>query len=449
MNSISQAEADLIIEAAFLIPVNPGGRVFRDHSVVVNDKRITAIVPSSEAREHSAKTKVCLPNHVLMPGLVNAHGHIAMSLFRGMADDISLKDWLETRIWPLESEYVSREFVRDGAMLALAEMISTGTTCFADMYFFADEVARIARDCHIRAQIASPVLEFPSVWAQDADEYIHKAIQIHDDYRSSELVSTAFGPHAPYTVSDESVVRIAALAEELDVPIHMHLHETAQEVIDAVATDGRRPLKRMQDLGIISPRLLCVHATQLLTKEMALLAEQGASVIHCPSSNMKLASGFCEVGQLLHHQVNVALGTDGAASNNDLDIFGEMHLMALIAKAIANDAAAVNAQQALEIATLNGAKALGLDSEIGSIETGKFADLCAVSLTPLSMMPLNNPISHLVYACNGSYVSHVWVGGTPLLSDGELQTLDLALVMARAEYWQKQFSLQSNMSFGK
>ncbi len=441
MNSISQAEAELIIEAAFVIPVTPSERVLQNHSIIVKDKRITAIVPSSEARGHPAKRKVSLPDHILMPGLVNAHGHVSMSLFRGMADDISLQEWLETRIWPLESEYVNREFVRDGAMLALAEMISTGTTCFADMYFFADEVARVAHECHVRTQIASPVLDFPTVWAQDADEYINKATQIHDDYRTSDLISNAFGPHAPYTVSDESLIRIAALAEELDVPIHMHLHENSQEILDAVATDGRRPLQRMQDLGVISPRLLCVHATQLLTEEMALLAKQGANVVHCPSSNMKLASGFCEVDQLLRHRVNVALGTDGAASNNDLDMFGEMHLMAMIAKAVANDAAAVNAQQALEIATLNGAKALGLDNEIGSLEVGKFADICAVSLTPLSMTPLNNPLSHLVYACNGSFVSHVWVGGTPLLIDGELQTLDLAFTRSRAQYWRDKFHL--------
>jgi len=441
LNSISQAEADLIIEAAFIIPVTPSGRVLRSHTIIVNDKRITAIVPSSEAREHPAKRKVSLPDHILIPGLVNAHGHVSMSLFRGMADDIPLQEWLKARIWPLESEHVNREFVKDGAMLGLAEMISTGTTCFADMYFFADEVARVAHKCRIRTQIASPVLEFPTVWAQDADEYINKATQIHDDYRTSDLISNAFGPHAPYTVSDESLMRIAALAEELDVPIHMHLHENSQEILEAVATDGRRPLQRMQDLGVISPRLLCVHATQLLTEEMALLAKQGANVVHCPSSNMKLASGFCEVDLLLRHQVNVALGTDGAASNNDLDMFGEMHLMAMIAKAVANNAAAVNAQQALKIATLNGAKALGLDNEIGSLEVGKFADICAVSLTPLSMTPLNNPLSHLVYACNGNFVSHVWVGGTPLLIDGELQTLDLAFIRSRAHYWRDKFNL--------
>ncbi|MEC7460349.1 MAG: amidohydrolase family protein, partial [Pseudomonadota bacterium] len=318
----------------------------------------------------------------------------------------------------------------------------TGTTCFADMYFYADEVAGVAHRSNMRAQLASPVLDFPTAWAQNADEYINKATQIHDDYRSNDLISTAFGPHAPYTVSDESLTRIAALAEELDVPIHMHLHENAQEVTDAEATDGRRPLQRLRDLGIVSPRLLCVHATQLLLEEITFLSTHGASVIHCPSSNMKLASGFCKVDQLLRQGVNVALGTDGAASNNNLDMLSEMHLMAMIAKAVAQDAAAVNAQQALEIATLNGAKALGLDNEIGSLEIGKYADVCAVSLAPLGMTPVNNPLSHLVYASNGSYVSHVWVGGTPLLTDGELQTLDLSLVRDRAQYWQGQFLSQ-------
>jgi len=431
---------DLLISSAWIIPVVPRGVVLENHSVAIKDRKILAIGPTREFKQrYQASESVSLPHHVLMPGLVNAHGHSAMALFRGIADDIPLKQWLEERIWPLESNYVSARFVHEGALLAMAEMIAGGTTCFADMYFFPDEVARAAADAHMRVQLASPVLDFPTAWAQDADEYISKATQLHDDYRSSELIYSAFGPHAPYTVSDEPLRKIAVLAEELDVPIHIHMHETAQEVADAIAADGRRPLQRMAELGLISPRLVCVHATQLTEAEMQALAEQGASVVHCPSSNLKLASGFCEVEKLRRHKVNVALGTDGAASNNDLDMFGEMQLAAMLGKAVAEDASAVPASYALEMATISSARAMGLDSLVGSLETGKYADLAAVSMQPLHTTPVNNPLSHLVYATGAHQVSHVWCSGKALLAEGELKTLDEAFIREQAAYWQKKF----------
>jgi len=431
---------DLLISSAWIIPVVPRGVVLENHSVAIKDRKILAIGPTREFKQrYQASESVSLPHHVLMPGLVNAHGHSAMALFRGIADDIPLKQWLEERIWPLESNYVSAKFVHEGALLAMAEMIAGGTTCFADMYFFPDEVARAAADAHMRVQLASPVLDFPTAWAQDADEYINKATQLHDDYRSSELIYSAFGPHAPYTVSDEPLRKIAVLAEELDVPIHIHMHETAQEVADAIAADGRRPLQRMAELGLISPRLVCVHATQLTEAEMQALAEQGASVVHCPSSNLKLASGFCEVEKLRRHKVNVALGTDGAASNNDLDMFGEMQLAAMLGKAVAEDASAVPASYALEMATISSARAMGLDSLVGSLEAGKYADLAAVSMQPLHTTPVNNPLSHLVYATGAHQVSHVWCSGKALLAEGELKTLDEAFIREQAAYWQKKF----------
>lgn len=440
MNEAASMPADLVIESPWIIPVVPRASLLSDHAIVIRNQRIAEIAPAQDiAERYTSKETVTLDNHVLIPGLVNAHGHSPMALFRGIADDIPLMQWLEERIWPLEAEHVSNEFVRDGTLLAMAEMISGGTTCFADMYFFPDEVAKAASEAHLRVQLASPVLDFPTVWAQNAEEYISKATQLHDDYRSSELVYTAFGPHAPYTVSDTPLKKIAVLAEELDVPIHIHMHEAAQEIDDAIAADGRRPLQRMQDLGLISPRLLCVHATQLLLEEMALLSEMGASVIHCPSSNLKLASGFCEVEKLRTHGVNVALGTDGAASNNGLDMFAEMQLAALLAKAVAGDASALPAAAALELATISGAKALGLDRDLGSLEPGKYADITAVSLDYLGTLPMNNPLSHLVYACHASNVSDVWCGGKCLLRNDELQTLDLAYIKERAHGWQQKF----------
>lgn len=433
--------ADLIIAAAWIIPVVPAGAPLENHVIAVRDKKILTVCSQEEARATLlARQTVNLPRHVLIPGLINAHGHSPMALLRGVADDIPLREWLEQRIWPLEDKLVDREFVQQGSRLAIAEMIACGTTCFADMYFFPDEVARSALDAQLRVQLASPVLDFPTVWAQDADEYILKATQLHDNYRNSELVYTAFGPHAPYTVSDAPLRKLAMLAEELDIPVHMHVHETLREVEDAVAEDGRRPLRRLQELGLVSPRLLCVHGTRLLPEEMSLLAENGASVIHCPESNMKLASGLCEVAQLMSLGVNIALGTDGAAGNNDLDLFSEMRSAALLAKAVAEDAAALPARQALEMATINGARALGMEHLIGSLEAGKYADITAVNLDRLNTRPINNPLSHLVYASQASQVSHVWCGGSALLEDGELLTVDTALISSVTDAWQQRIA---------
>lgn len=441
MSAENPIQADLLIHAKWILPVVPTGTVLEDHALAIRNKKIIAITASRDAESSiSATTNIHLDSHALIPGLVNVHGHAAMSLLRGIADDIPLKQWLEQVVWPMESKFVSAEFVRSGANLAIAEMISSGTTCFADMYFFPDQVASAAFDANIRVQLASPVLDFPSIWAQDAEEYIYKATQLHDNYRNSELVHTAFGPHAPYTVSDQPLMKISTLAEELDVPIHMHVHETATEVEEAVQADGRRPLQRLAELGLLGPRLICVHATQLIDTEIELLAAHGASVAHCPESNLKLASGLCQVAKLLDAGVNVALGTDGCASNNDLDMFSEMRCAALLAKIVAADASALPAAQALELATINAARALGLDTVIGSLETGKYADITAVNLDRLNTMPLYNPVSQLVYAAQASQVSHVWCGGKLIFENGELKTMDRGLLKESVITWQQKIS---------
>ena len=441
MSAENPIQADLLIHAKWILPVVPTGTVLEDHALAIRNKKIIAITASRDAESSiSATTNIHLDSHALIPGLVNVHGHAAMSLLRGIADDISLKQWLEQVVWPMESKFVSAEFVRSGANIAIAEMISSGTTCFADMYFFPDQVASAALDANIRVQLASPVLDFPTIWAQDAEEYIYKATQLHDNYRNSELVHTAFGPHAPYTVSDQPLMKISTLAEELDVPIHMHVHETATEVEEAVQADGRRPLQRLAELGLLGPRLICVHATQLIDTEIELLAAHGASVAHCPESNLKLASGLCQVAKLLDAGVNVALGTDGCASNNDLDMFSEMRCAALLAKIVAADASALPAAQALELATINAARALGLDTVIGSLETGKYADITAVNLDRLNTMPLYNPVSQLVYAAQASQVSHVWCGGKLIFENGELKTMDRGLLKESVITWQQKIS---------
>jgi len=438
-------QADLLISAKWVIPVLPQGCVLENHCVAVRADRVVAICSEDEAKNTiEANNFLSLPTHALIPGLINAHGHSPMALMRGIADDVPLTQWLEESIWPLEAQHVSESFVFAGANLAIAEMIRSGTTCFADMYFYPDQVAKAALAANIRVQLASPVLDFPTVWAQDADEYILKATQLHDNYRHSELIHTAFGPHAPYTVSDAPLQKLSTLAEEMDLPIHMHVHETSQEVADALASDGRTPVERLKQLGLLSPRLVCIHATELSDEDIASLAEAGSHIVHCPESNLKLASGFCEVAKLSTEGINLALGTDGCASNNDLDMISEMRTAALLAKGVAKDASALPAQQALEMATINGARALGLDSHIGSLEVGKYADITAIDLDALNSTPIFNPISQLVYATQASQVSHVWCSGQLLLNAGELTSLDLKAIKSESAIWQEKLSASRN-----
>jgi 5-methylthioadenosine/S-adenosylhomocysteine deaminase len=427
---------DTLIHARWVVPVEPDNTVLEHHSLAIHDGRITAILPTTEAKSaYQGHTEHQLESHALIPGLVNIHTHASMSLMRGMADDLPLMDWLQNHIWPAEGKWVNPDFVQDGTELAIAEMLKGGTTCFQEMYFFPDVVGRVANKAGMRACIGLIVIDFPTAWAQDADEYFRKGIAVHDQFRSNSLITTSFSPHAPYTVSDEPLQRIRTYAEELDIPVHMHVHEIADEVNRAVEETGKRPLQRLQELGLVSPRLIAVHMTQLTDDEIALLAESGSHVAHCPESNLKLASGFCPVHKLMQAGVNVALGTDGAASNNDLDMFSEMHTAAQLAKAVAGDATALPAASALRMATLNGARALGLDQEIGSLELGKAADVIAVDLGQLQTQPVYNPISQLVYAAGREQVTDVWVAGRHLLKRGQLTSLNEDEILAKAEAW--------------
>lgn len=434
----SPESVDLLVHARWILTADDTQALLEEHCIVVHQERIVEIIPSLQASQRfKATQEISLMQHALMPGMVNSHGHAAMSLFRGAADDLPLKTWLEDYIWPMEGKWVCEEFVYHGTQLAIAEMLLSGTTCFADMYFFPDQSARAAAEIGMRAQLACPVIDFPTAWAQDPEEYISKATALNDDYRHHPLISIAFGPHAPYTVSDAPLLKIATFAEELDIPIHIHVHETAHEVSEALIATGKRPIQRLADLGLISPRLLCVHATQMNEEDTHLLLENGASIVHCPESNLKLASGFCPVAQLLEAGINVALGTDGAASNNDLDMFGEMQTAALLAKAVAGDASALPASQALRMATINGAKAMGLETDIGTLEPGKFADMIAVKLDTMNAIPIYNPLSQLVYSTKSSQVSHVWVAGKLLVDSGQLTTIDVEALRANVQTWQQ------------
>jgi 5-methylthioadenosine/S-adenosylhomocysteine deaminase len=429
---------DTLIHARWIVPVEPLGTVLENHTLAVEGGRIAALLPTAEARRsYRAETVVELPEHALIPGLINTHTHAAMSLMRGLADDLPLMTWLQEHIWPAEGRFVSPEFVRDGTMLAMAEMLRGGTTCFQDMYFFPDEVARVAVHAGMRAVVGLIVIDFPTAWAQNADDYLHKGMAVHDQLRGNPLVTTAFAPHAPYTVSDAPLEKVAMYAEELDIPIHMHVHETAFEVESALQHTTRRPLTRLKEIGILSPRLMAVHMTQMTEEEILQHAAASAHVLHCPESNLKLASGFCPVHKLMQAGVNVALGTDGAASNNDLDMLGEMRTAALLAKAVSGDASALSAAEALRMATLNGAKALGLDEVTGSLQPGKAADIAAIHLGELESQPLYNVISQIVYASGRHQVSDVWVAGRHLLKGRRLTTLDEEALRARTLEWQE------------
>jgi len=430
-----------LLHPDWIICVDDENRVLKDHSLAIDDGKIIDILPTAEANQaYTAEHTHILTGHALIPGLINSHTHAPMNLFRGLADDLPLMQWLEQHIWPAEQKWVSRDFVRDGARLAIAEMLRGGTTCFNDMYFFPDVVAEQAKQAGIRASIGLIVIDFPTVWANNADEYISKGLQLHREIKDEPLLSTALAPHAPYTVSDAPLAELVRLGDEMAIPLHMHIHETPGEIAMAVEQTGLRPLQRLDQLGVLSPRLMAVHMTQLNNDEITLLAQRGSHVLHCPESNLKLASGFCPVQTLLDAGVNVALGTDGAASNNDLDMLGEMRTAALLAKAVANDAQAVAAATALRMATINGARALGLDAITGSLEEGKAADITAVKLDSLETQPVYDPVSQLVYAAGREHVTHVWVTGRHLLDNGKLVDMDEAELLESARSWQQRIA---------
>ena len=420
----------------WILPVVPRNRIINDCAVVIDNGKIIDICPQHDVPNRFPTASVVeLNDHVLMPGLINAHGHAAMSLMRGFADDKPLMDWLEQDIWPQEKKYVNEEFVRDGTQLAIAEMLLSGTTCFSDMYFFPEVAAEVAFKAGIRAQLAFPILDFSNNWAASADDAIHKGLKLHDVYRSNDLITICFGPHAPFTVSDDIFKRITTYAAELQSPIQIHLHETREEIENSMQTHHQRPISRLHELGLMSPLTQGVHATQLDESDITILEHSGAHIVHCPRSNMKLASGTCPVTELLQRGVNVCLGTDGAASNNQLNMFNELQTAALLGKLQSVNASALDAMTCIEMATINGAKALGQEEHLGSIEIGKVADLIAVKLSSIAQQPLFQPISQLVYSDVSNQVSDVWVNGKQIVQHRALLTLNESEIIQRAQFW--------------
>lgn len=427
-----------LINCRWLITMDSEKRVIENHSIAINDGEIIDILPSDAAKQlYSSDNIESLDNHIVFPGLINTHGHLAMTLLRGYADDYSLQNWLNDHIWPAEAKFVSAEFVRDGSELAMAEMIRSGTTTFSDNYFFPEEVAKKAIEVGMRACIYTPILNFPTAWGSGPEETLSKSEALIQEYQDHSLVNIGLGPHAPYTVSDEAFSRIAEIDKSTQCGIMVHLQETAQEVEDSIEQYGMRPTERLDKLSVLGPRTQCVHMTQVNDVDIVLLQKNQSHVLHCPESNLKLASGFCPTQRLLDADVNVSLGTDGAASNNDLDMLSEMSTASILAKSVADNALALNAYDSLAMATINGAKALNIADKTGSIEAGKQADICAVELSALNALPMYNPISYLAYTNCSHQVSHVWVQGKKLLANGELLTINEASLRETTTAWQE------------
>jgi 5-methylthioadenosine/S-adenosylhomocysteine deaminase len=429
-------KADILLHPQWIVPVDAAESVLEACSLAIAGGRIKAILPTAEARSNiEAGQALELPGHVLIPGLVNAHTHSPMTLLRGLADDLPLMTWLNEHIWPAEQHWVDPQFVRAGTRLAALEMLKSGTTCFNDMYFYAEVTAQVAADAGMRAVAGMILVDFPTRFADSPEEYLRKGLDLHDRYRGHALVRTAFAPHAPYSVSDGPFERIRTLADEMEVPVHIHLHETHDEVVQSLRDHGERPLARLERLGLLGPNLVAVHMTQLEDSEIETVARSNASVVHCPESNLKLASGFCPAARLLDAGVNLALGTDGAASNNDLDMMGEIQSAALLGKGVAGSPSALPAYTTLRMATLNGARALGLDDETGSLEIGKSADIVALDLRDPDTQPVYRPVSQIVYAAGRDQVQHVWVAGRHLIRCGEPTTLEPAAILEEAREW--------------
>ncbi|MBU2675458.1 MAG: TRZ/ATZ family hydrolase [Gammaproteobacteria bacterium] len=437
---------DTLIAPRWCIPVEPSGVVLTGHAVIVTDGKITDLLPIEKARQvYQPSVHIERPQHALIPGFVNSHTHAAMTLLRGLAEDLPLQGWLRDGIWPAEKRWVSAEMVRDGTELAIAEMLTAGITCFSDQYFFPEIVAETAVDLGMRAMVGTPVVEFPTSWAGSAGEYLSKGADlVHDPFAEHPLVSTCFAPHSISALSDESFTELRVMADQLDVPVQMHLHETTAEIAASVKQSGQRPCERLDALGLVNAALLAVHAVHMTDAEVARFAEAGVNIAHCPRSNLKLASGIAPVGRYRAAGVNVAIGTDGAASNNVLDVLAEIRLAALLAKVTENDAAAISAAEALHMGTLGGAAALGLAQTTGSITTGKYADLACVDLGSLNSQPIYDVVSQLVYTANASQVSDVWVAGKHQLDNGQLAHINTDELLERSNEWRDRMAGSSD-----
>ena len=438
MKEVIKKNASVIISASWIFTSCTEGQLLSDYAVVIENDKVVDLVPQNKVfDEYETDNTYQLTDHILIPGLINAHTHAAMSLFKGFADDLPLEDWLNNHIWPAEKKFVNSSFVKDGSILALSEMIKSGVTTFNDMYFFPDATAEAAKELGVRSNIGLVVLDFPTNYATDPEDYLLKGFEFRDKWRNEELITTSIAPHAPYSVSDEAFTLINTYSEELSINIHTHLHETKWEIEDSIDRYGMTPVQRLNKLGIIGPSLMAAHCVHLNEQDMAILAKNKVSIVHNPSSNMKLGSGVADIAKMLKQNISICLGTDSSASNNRLDIMEEMRLAALLIKGNTRSPELIPAKEAIKMATINGAKALGLDSKIGSIEKNKKADLVAIDLSTIENQPIYNPLSTLVYSSSRSDVSYVWINGKIKLRDKKLVEIDEEEIIRLAKKWQK------------
>lgn len=427
---------DQIIQAKWLIPCEENNTVLEDHALIIHQGKIKDILPGKLVKTHyTAHTTENYSTHAIIPGLINAHTHLAMNLFRGLADDLALMNWLNHHIWPAEKKWVGHEFVRDASLFAMAEMIRGGTTCFNDMYFFPQATAEAADIAGVRGSIGITVIDFPTAWAANTEDYFAKGLEFYEAYKNHDRIKATVAPHAIYTVADKNLLKVKEFAENYDLKINMHVHETADEVNQSLAQTKQRPIYRLQKLGLISPRLIAVHMTQINEEDLEILQTEQPNIVHCPQSNMKLASGACPVGKLQAIGLNIAIGTDGAASNNDLNMLEEMRSAAFIAKHITMNPESLSAPEVLTKATLHGAKALGIDHITGSLSIGKSADFAVINLDAIETLPVYHPVSQIVYSASHNQVTDVWVAGKQLLKNRELATLNEKELIEKAKYW--------------
>jgi len=423
-----------ILKPKWMLTMKPGSEVLTEHALVIEGERIASVLPWAEAEaKYSNAERVELGAHVLIPGLINGHTHSAMSLLRGVADDVPLMDWLNNHIWPLEKKWVSEDWTYQGSLLSAAEALRGGVTYLNDMYFFPTAMARAAIDSGIRAGVSINVIDFPTGYASGPDDYIAKGLAAFEQFKGEKLLDWTSAPHAPYTVSDETFVKLRQLSEQHDLQMHCHIHETLDEVEGSLKQYGMRPLERLNKLGLLNEKMMAVHMVHLTEDEIAMLAAQRVHLVHNPNSNLKLASGVQPLTALEAAGVNTILGTDGAASNNRQDMFGEIRAAALLAKGTTLNPTTVSARTALEMATIRAAKAMGRGDDLGSLEVGKLADVVAVSLYALECRPVYNPAAQLVYVAGREHVSDVWVGGRQVLKNRELTTLDQNGLIERIE----------------
>jgi 5-methylthioadenosine/S-adenosylhomocysteine deaminase len=433
---------DLLVHGRWLLPIEPAGAVLEDYGMAVAGGRIVAVSPNASLRQHyDAAVKIERPDAVLLPGFVNAHTHAAMSLLRATPPQGSLRQWLRESVWPLENRWVSAEFVRAGTRLAIAQMLRAGITSFADMYLFPEEVARLAVELRLRIAIGLPVADARTAWAEDARDCLVKGAALWDMHRSSPWARLYFAPHAPYSVSDETLRHLRRIADQLDAPVAMHLHETAAEVRESLAAHGRRPIARLAQLGLLRPGFTGIHMIDLDETDLETAHRSGIAAVHCPASNLRHGSGFPPIGALRDRGVPIGLGSDGAASAGAPDLLAEARLAALLAAGASGQANRLDAHAALGVATLGGARALGLEADVGSLVAGKSADFIAIDLARSPGVGPANVADALLYDATRADVTDVWVAGRHAVQRGHVELLDLGEVEQQARQWMVRMGL--------